>query len=307
MTTNILEDKFKEISKEIWIKMTKKSDIQEPSLTDYVMEELNTTNSKYLLAINGKKEEVKGADIEWWIIYPGSDTHNPHAIHMRIQAKKLHIGNIGGNKDHEYKDLNHRNGEQMDNLINEARTDHAIPMYCFYNRYYKVNSKSYTKANDTMEEDGWRYAYADEIRSLRNNHPTNFKDLGIVDPKTRPMYLLARLARMNPSFILGEYIKLNKNINSKDLCNNTLPNYVFEALEAYQFPNHEFLKQGEWFPKISKTKKANKEARGRIEIEAMFKSTFEHVMNLLSFNKRKKRKNLIIVIAEEAINSEDRK
>ncbi|MED3873006.1 hypothetical protein P4574_28950 [Priestia megaterium] len=301
----LLEDRFRELSYEVWSSIEEKENIKETTITDNIMKELNTLNSQYLLAIDGQNEGLKGADIEWWILYPGNDTHNPHAIHMRIQAKKLHRGKR--KTDHQYKDLNHKNGKQMNNLISKAVKDCAIPMYCFYN-YYFDNPNSYTKPNVTREDDGWRYAYANNIQTLRTKNPKNFKELKIIDPSTKPMHELAMLSRITPMRILNRYITLNPTIKKEDLCNNVLPSYVFKALEDYQFPNHKFLKQGNWFEGVvSKKKQKYKEEQGKRKIAARIQPTFRNLMNFLSFGYRKLPRYLIIVIAEEAINSEDRR
>lgn len=67
--------------------------------------------------------------------FPGNESHEPEAIQLRIQAKRLHLR---VHKDHHYKDLNHKSGKQLDDLIRESNKIKAIPLCCFYNFKLKM-------------------------------------------------------------------------------------------------------------------------------------------------------------------------
>lgn len=299
-----IEDKFKRMSKKIWSKFEIDSEIEERALTSYVVGKLKSTNSKHFLAIKGQNEKVKGADIEWWIIFPGNANHKPHAMHMRIQAKRLHMKE---DIDHRYDDLDHKKGKQLNDLINHSRLDNAIPLYCFYNRYLKTNSNSYTKASFNPIDDGWRYAFADDIATKRTTSPNTFRNLSIIDPLTKAMHTLAFQTRTNPGAILNEYksVTAGMGIDYSKLCRDQLPDYAFEAMEDYQFPNHKFVKETDWFRNISACKKKNKEEKGKRNRKAMFQTWLRNLMNFLSLNQRKRQNHLIIVVAMEPINNED--
>ena len=130
VTTKDLGKGIGRISISIFQKLHRNKSIQETSLTDEVIDQLRILNSDRLLVINGKNEARTGADIEWWIVFPGNAFHEPQAMHLRIQAKRLHLRL---QKDHYYKELDHKNGKQMEDLIRESNKIGAIPLYCFYN------------------------------------------------------------------------------------------------------------------------------------------------------------------------------
>src|SRR5690606_35423520 len=51
------------------------------------------------------------------------------AIEFRVQAKRLRVGERVLKYDH----LHYENGEQTRKLIDSARADKMIPLYCFFN------------------------------------------------------------------------------------------------------------------------------------------------------------------------------
>lgn len=291
-----LVNKFKEISQIIWDKLLISNTTEETSLTDEVIYNLKKLNSDRLLVIKGKNEKKKGADIEWWIVFPGNEAHTHQTVHMRIQAKKLHMNQ---DVDHCYSDLDHKKGRQLHNLIDEAIKDDAIPLYCFYNYYYTTINSYQKEVNDV--EDGWRYAFADDIASVRENNPSTFRDLSKIDPLTLPMYRLAMLAEMNPYQILSDYQSKSRLESVSHLCKSTLPDYVFEKLEAYEYPNGNFIKQKDWFPEISERRKKNRIKKSQLTVKGIFQMVLDKYMMYLK-NREIQKRHLIITISREPMN-----
>ncbi|MGG3269868.1 DUF6615 family protein [Priestia aryabhattai] len=293
-----IERAFKEISKTVFWKMQRNDSVEETSLTDEVIDQLRQLNSERLLAIKGINEKKNGADIEWWIVFPGNSSHNLEAIHMRIQAKRLHLRD---KVDHRYKDLDHKKGKQLKNLIKEAFNIKAIPLYCFYN-YYSQTPYSFKK-NPVDIDDGWRYAYAADISKARRTSFSTYDHLSTIDPLTKPVHWLAMLAEKNPRDILAEYAKQDGSITLSNLVKDKLPDYVFDILDSYLYLNGDFFKDKQWFPQIKEVRRKHKEEKGKRAVSAMIKQMLNNFMTLISFEKiKKKQRHLIITIAEEPMN-----
>ncbi|MHC0036901.1 DUF6615 family protein [Pseudoneobacillus sp. C159] len=290
-----IDDAFKRISKKIWDDMFwLNKGIEEKAITVDILKELKKMNSDRLLAIKGVNEGKIGADIEWWIVFPGNDDFELEAVHMRIQAKRLHKMD----DEYRYKDLDHKDGKQLENLIKEASIVGAIPLYCFYN-YYTKDDSAYDKVPVEVE-DGWRYAYASDIKEARNKNFSTYNHLSTIDPLTIAMYELAILAEKNPNAILLEYKDRDGSISISELVKKELPEYVFDELEDYEYPNGAFFKDRNWFPKITKRRRKNKTEKSNRTIKGRIRQYLDQLLSYMSFNKVN-RPNLIITITSEPI------
>lgn len=290
-------DAFKTLSKKIWEDMCLlNKSIEEKSLTIDVLKELKRLNSDRLLAIKGVNENKFGADLEWWIVFPGNENYEPEAVHLRIQAKRLHIRE---DVDHVYGDLDHKKGKQLNDLITEANSISAIPLYCFYN-YYVSTPNSYKKVT-VPENDGWSYTYAAKVKHARDKSFPTFNHLSTIDPLTWPMHQLGMMAEKNPSQILSEYTNSDGSISTSQLIKKELPDYVFKELEDWEYPNGQFFKHKDWFPGISKLKKKNRTEKSKRVFTALVSRMLNYLMYLTD-SKKRRRLHLIISIAEEPIN-----
>lgn len=291
------EKDFKKISETIFQKICIHKNVKETSLTDEVIDQLRRLNSERLLVIGGVNEGKNGADIEWWIVFPGNASHGPEVVHLRIQAKRLYLGQL---KDHYYKELDHNKGNQLKDLVRESNKIGAIPLYCFYNYYFKT--KNSLQKDPIAADDGWRYAYASNISNVRKKGLSTFNHLSTIDPLTYPMHWIFRLAEKNPMAIVLQYMKNDGSVPSTQLVKNELPNYVFDALDDYMYPNGNFFKNKDWFPGIKKIRKKSKAKKGKIALKRK-RPILNGVMPFCHLEK-KPQPPLIITIAEEPMHLE---
>lgn len=121
---------FHSVSSTVKTWMVEQPHVKEESLTDWLL--FNVSKSiptVYYQAFSRHEEAENGADWEWWVLTQNSFTKGSfNAYRFFVQAKKL--TNVGDN----YSRLNYGNkrGQQIDLLIDHAKTYHAFPFYMFY-------------------------------------------------------------------------------------------------------------------------------------------------------------------------------
>ena len=113
----------KKISEYIRKWISKKPEVKEESLTDYLLFQLEEKVPRIRCKTFTRHEEAKttGADWEWWIILS-----NNCAYKLRVQAKKGFTDN--------YPHIAHSNryGLQIEKLLEDAINTNSIPFYAFY-------------------------------------------------------------------------------------------------------------------------------------------------------------------------------
>ncbi|MGG3561969.1 DUF6615 family protein [Neobacillus rhizosphaerae] len=213
----------------------------EPSITDYIILELRDNRNENLFVIPGHNEPKKGADLEWWILYQGEKGEEMQAIHLRIQAKKQDPP--GKRTPAKYTDINHYNedGFQIDLLISAAKDEKAIPLYCFYNRYFEG------KTQKDIEDKAWKYAHAEDIDSTRDVNRKINDDYKTLDEFADPMHDLASIAEKEPKRIINEFLDRNPGFKDIDYRHNQLPAYVLDQIVTDELTSHPFMKKNEWF------------------------------------------------------------
>lgn len=247
--TKDLTGLFKKIAVEqVYNKLRSSPNRRETTITDDIIGEFRDKRSKDLLVIPGYKEDKKGADLEWWILYKGEKEEEMQAIHLKIQAKKQVPPTK--KKAAKYEDINHRN--QIDLLISGCADEKAIPLYCFYNLYFKVDTPK------DIEDKSWKYAHAEDIASTRSRDVDRKinDDYKTLDKFAKPMHDLASYAEFNPVKILQDFIDKNKGItiNPLDYRHNQLPAYVLKKIVTNELTTHPFMNKHEWFAeKVSRT------------------------------------------------------
>ncbi|MFS8189171.1 DUF6615 family protein [Rossellomorea marisflavi] len=154
----------KEFSQLTWLilegRFSTNLSVGEETITDVSLIELQKSlgSATKIEKFTKKKEDLIGADWEWWIIEHGK------VISLRVQAKIL-------SQDMKYKSLNYVGKSkkiQIDTLINQAARDKCIPIYVFYNY---VNTIPTFKCKDCGrriydEYEGVTYSFAPTIKSL---------------------------------------------------------------------------------------------------------------------------------------------
>ncbi|MCR8633520.1 hypothetical protein NV381_20255 [Paenibacillus sp. N5-1-1-5] len=182
--------------------------------------------------------------MEWWILYHDQKKNEMQAMHLRIQAKKQ-------TSPTSYGDINqkNRNGYQIDLLIDAAVADKAIPLYCFYNRYFAGTSKN------EVENETWKYAHASDIASTRNSKGEINDHYKKLDVFTTSMHSLATIAEKHPIKILQDFIKGNASVDGINYRHNDLPEYILDKLVTNELTTHPFFQLNPWFANsVSKSK-----------------------------------------------------
>lgn len=233
---------FKDISfKTIYTTLYISPTTTEPTITETIIKELREKRNENLFVIPGYNEPIKGADLEWWIIYQGEEGEEMQAIHLRIQAKMQDAPGLRTLA--KYNDINHENKEgiQIDLLINAAKDEKAIPLYCFYNLYFEGDTKK------DVEDKAWKYAHAEDINSTRNANNKINDDYKTLDALAKPMHRLASIAEKAPQRIIEEFLSKNPESNDFDYRHNQLPAYALEKIVTNELTTHPFMIKNEWF------------------------------------------------------------
>lgn len=105
-----------------WI--SRRTNLQEESITDWLLDNISTQTNQIAYYPFNKHEEAKvsGADWDWWVLFGHS------CFKLRIQAKRAK-----DNRDH-YRDIarSNRYGLQIELLMNSSTRLNFYPMYAFF-------------------------------------------------------------------------------------------------------------------------------------------------------------------------------
>jgi hypothetical protein len=112
------------ISKEIKNWLLKQPEVNEESLTDWLLYQISAKVKNTIQIKFSRRKEAKktGADWEWWFLFKRIN------YKMRVQAKKINC-----EKDY-YKGIAYKNkyGLQIEALLRDAILTNSIPFYAFY-------------------------------------------------------------------------------------------------------------------------------------------------------------------------------
>jgi hypothetical protein len=102
--------------------------VGEESITDFIVLNIKKWGAGKIIVdtFTRHKESVNGSDWEWWFTGPSGMW-----LGMRVQAKILNLAS------EKYEHLHHKNknGQQVDLLVNDARKNRLIPIYCMYTNW----------------------------------------------------------------------------------------------------------------------------------------------------------------------------
>lgn len=102
--------------------------VGEESITDFIVLNIKKWGAGKIIVdtFTRHKESVNGSDWEWWFTGPSGMW-----LGMRLQAKVLNLAS------EKYEHLHHKNknGQQVDLLVNDARKNGLIPIYCMYTNW----------------------------------------------------------------------------------------------------------------------------------------------------------------------------
>lgn len=98
--------------------------IHEETITQIVLSEIVDKHSDTIITHASNKREESDHKGDWLWVFPEHGSYNEKGIAIRVQAKRLYED---GDK---YKALDN---SQLQGLINKAKGDKCVPMYCFYN------------------------------------------------------------------------------------------------------------------------------------------------------------------------------
>lgn len=110
--------------------------IGEESVTDLIILNMKKWGAGKLVVetFTSHQEFTNGSDWEWWFTGPSGQW-----LGMRAQAKILNLAT----EKFEHLHYSNKNGDQVDLLINDAKSNGLIPLYCMYSNWdtkkYKPN------------------------------------------------------------------------------------------------------------------------------------------------------------------------
>jgi hypothetical protein len=132
MLPNSLCQTFRQQASQVWNRM-RAAAVLGVSLSEETLTELTLYNIAFAHQKAGQieiniatksQEKAHGADWEWWLV------RNKKNICYRVQAKRLFPN---GRYSSLYKSGTGNSYAQLDTLVAAAKTNSAVPMYCFYN------------------------------------------------------------------------------------------------------------------------------------------------------------------------------
>lgn len=158
-----------------------KISVQEETITEMSLLQLKEKlqDKIYVDTYTKKQEKKNGADWEWLIV------EADRAIEFRVQAKRLYIED----RSITYKQLHYE--DQTKNLIEKARVENKIPLYCFFNYipqdhlqklgFPKTESKpQWESLIPSVSQDfstlGWTFTFGEYI--WRNKGKKSFNEIG---------------------------------------------------------------------------------------------------------------------------------
>lgn len=146
-----------------WI--IKQSKVKEESITDWLLFDISEKIERIAYKAFTRDEESRktGADWEWWFIY------KDHAFKMRVQAKKLKIG------EDNYPALayTNNNGLQIELLLNSSQQENFIPFYAFYSREANIVMCKQGINDEGVYMAGGNQIYADFILNGKRRVESN--------------------------------------------------------------------------------------------------------------------------------------
>lgn len=163
----------------------------EVALTDYLLLEIARARlpSIRLVKTPQNQESSRGTDWEWWI-----GSHRAGWLRYAVQAKRLLFP-----KDL-YDALGHKvlRRRQVDILIDYARANRAVPLYCFYNCTNEPNAKQYWHCNlpFELEQFGCTVAPARVVKTALARRGQRTFQFIHGDPRVLPWRCLVRCPYM---------------------------------------------------------------------------------------------------------------
>ncbi|QHE62595.1 hypothetical protein FHE72_17365 [Rossellomorea vietnamensis] len=255
MSKDIVNE-VKQISTRIWNRLKLEPD--ENWANAEVTGSLKEINPSELFAIKAPNENVRGGDIEIWVV-----DRSGKMICFLSQAKRLYSRPSESIKDR-YDELNYN---QLSDLLGTADNEKNIPLYLFYNTPYK-NGYFISKDIHNPEDNGWRYSYAHNIYTnycswngdVDHDAEIRYRDCSQVYPISEPMYELVTGMVKKPDVILNNYLSLRKKLDNKYQSDNLveenflkmIPKKLKKFMTEDQIKSHKpyfALLQGEDFGK----------------------------------------------------------
>jgi len=132
--------------------LTKQPNVNEESLTDWLLFDISTKVPNILYHTFTRIQEARqtGADWEWWILFP----HN--YVRFRVQAKKL-------STDDNYKKIAYANkyGLQIYKFLEDSKQANAISLYALYSPAinYEMCNNQLSNQNDGVFLAGGQQIY----------------------------------------------------------------------------------------------------------------------------------------------------
>jgi hypothetical protein len=130
--TSSLCQTFRQQASQVWNRMRAAAalgiSLSEETLTELTLYNIAVAHQKAgqieIDIATKSQEKAHGADWEWWLV------RNKKNICYRVQAKRLFPN---GRYNSLYKSGSGNPYAQLDTLVSAAKTNSAVPMYCFYN------------------------------------------------------------------------------------------------------------------------------------------------------------------------------
>ncbi len=155
----------------------------EESITDFLLLKMKKEGKGQIIveSFTRHEEATNGSDWECWIKGTSGQW-----LGMRIQAKVLNL------KSEKYEQLHHsnRHGQQVDLLIEDAKKNGLVPLYCMYSNWnpiaYKTKSNCCTSIN-SVRHYGTALLNPDKVKTHAKTKGNHLRDF-IADLK--PMHCL---------------------------------------------------------------------------------------------------------------------
>ncbi|MFE8149334.1 hypothetical protein RBA69_19215 [Brenneria goodwinii] len=206
--------------------------IGEESITDFLVLNIKKWGSRKIVVntFTRRKESVNGSDWEWWFTGPSGKW-----LGMRVQAKVLKLDS----EKYEHLHYSNVNGQQVDLLIQDAKNNDLIPLYCMYTNWkpgdYKVGWKCKTY-KPSIRHYGTAILNPTIVKQLQTRGLNHLKD---VIGDLRPMHCIfccsgfsgGDLPERALAWLIGAHLLIiNNETPAETFLKDSPPDYVAQIL-----------------------------------------------------------------------------
>jgi hypothetical protein len=211
--------------------------VGEESVTDFVILNMKKWGAGKLIVetFTRHQESINGSDWEWWFTGPSGQW-----LGMRVQAKVLNFSS----EKFEHLHYSNKNGSQVDLLINDAKANGLIPLYCMYSNW---DTKKYKPSWQCMTHKPTARHYGNSILSpfrVKSLQASKETRLSQIINYLQPMHCIfccngfggvdlpeRALNYINGTGLLEDVSGID-NAPSRAFLKSQAPHYVYQLLEG---------------------------------------------------------------------------